>query len=342
VASSFSRRARSGRLGSIAALTVSAALLLPASGANAATGSPTAAAKNKLEKLNSQVDKLANQYDKAKTQLDAAKKQLAAINNEVATEKPTYQSLRVQVAQMAVAAYKDGTLSSTALLASRDPNTTLEDMSSFTELSNSRSQEMTALLASTQRLQRDQEEARATLQTVTTTTAALKRQKATAEKAIAQQKALLAKTSGSSGSAHSTSGSSGSAHSTSRSSSSRSSASSSAGKAVNYALAQLGKPYIFGGTGPTGYDCSGLTMMAWRAAGVDLPRVVPDQYNAIRHVAKSDLQPGDLVFFDSLGHEGIYVGGGRFIHAPHTGTDVQYASMSNPYWTANYVGAGRP
>jgi cell wall-associated NlpC family hydrolase len=111
---------------------------------------------------------------------------------------------------------------------------------------------------------------------------------------------------------------------------------------VNYAVSQLGKPYIFGGTGPTGYDCSGLTMMAWRAAGIDLPRVVPDQYSAIRHVARSDLQPGDLLFFDSLGHEGIYVGGGRFIHAPHTGTDVQYASMSNSYWVSHYVGAGRP
>ncbi|MFL6051816.1 MAG: NlpC/P60 family protein [Actinoallomurus sp.] len=313
-------------------MTVSAALLLPASGANAATGSRAAAAKNKLEKLNSQVDKLANQYDKAKTQLDAAKKQLAAINNEVATEKPTYENLRVQAARMAAAAYKNGTLNSAAVLASKDPNATLENMSNFTELSNNRSREMTALLASTQRLRRDQEEARTALQTVTTTTAALKRQKATAEKAIAEQKALLAKTSSTSGTSNSSSSGG----------NSTGSASGSAGKAVNYSLAQLGKPYIFGGTGPTGYDCSGLTMMAWRAAGVDLPRIVPDQYNAIRHVAKSDLQPGDLVFFDSLGHDGIYVGSGRFIHAPHTGTDVQYASMSNPYWAANYVGAGRP
>ncbi|GAA4620479.1 C40 family peptidase [Actinoallomurus vinaceus] len=321
-------------------MTVSAALLLPSSGANAATGSSAATAKKKLEKLNSQVDILANKYDKAKTQLDAAKKHLSAINNEVATEKPRYQNLRIRVAQMAVAAYKNGTLDSTSVLASKDPNAALDNMSNFTALSNRRSQEMTALLGSTQRLRRDQEEARATLQTVTTTTAALKAQKATVEKAIAKQKALLAKIGSPSGSTKRTSSSNSSGSKSSRSSTG--SASSQAGKAVNYAIAQLGKPYIFGGTGPTGYDCSGLTMMAWRAAGVDLPRIVPDQYNAIRHVAKSDLQPGDLVFFDSLGHEGIYVGGGRFIHAPHTGTDVQYASMSNTYWVSHYVGAGRP
>ena len=61
-------------------------------------------------------------------------------------------------------------------------------------------------------------------------------------------------------------------------------------------------------------------MMAWRQAGVSLPRVVPDQYNATRRVARADLQPGDLVFFDGLGHVGIYVGNGKFIHAPHTGS----------------------
>ncbi|WP_460335217.1 C40 family peptidase [Actinoallomurus acanthiterrae] len=321
-------------------MAASAALLLPASSAYAATKPSAAATKNKLDKLNSQVDKLANQYDKAKTQLDAAKKRLSAINNQIATEKPNYQNLRVRVAQMAVAAYKNGSLGNTAVLASKDPEATLQNMSSFIELSNSRSQEMNALLASTQRLQRDQQEAKAALQTVTTTTSTLKSQKAAAEKAIAKQKALLTKVTSSSGSTKSTSGNS--SGKSSGGSSPSSSASGSAGKAVNYAMSQLGKPYIFGGTGPTGYDCSGLTMMAWRYAGVSLPRVVPDQYNAIRHVAKSDLQPGDLVFFDGLGHEGIYVGGGRFIHAPHTGTDVQYASMSNSYWTANYVGAGRP
>lgn len=325
--SSYARLTRFSRLGGITALTLSAALLLPPSGANAATSAT--ATRKKLEQLNNQVDKLANKYDKSKTQLAAAKKRLAAIKSQVAKEKPQYQNLRVQVAQMAVAAYKNGTLDSTTFLAAKDPRSALEDMSTFTELSNNRSQEMAALLASAQRLQRDQEEARSALQTVTATTASLKKQRATVEKAIAKQKALLPKTSSSSGSGDHTSISIGSA-------------SGSAGAAVNYAAAQLGKPYVFGGTGPSGYDCSGLTMMSWRAAGVDIPRTVPDQYNGIRHVTKSDLQPGDLVFFLNLDHVGIYVGGGRFIHAPHTGTDVQYASMSNPYWVSHYVGAGRP
>jgi peptidoglycan DL-endopeptidase CwlO len=334
VAFPYSRLAHSCRLGGITALTVGATLLFPASGADAVTETSTTAVKKELEKLNNKVDKLANQYDKATTQLAAAKKLHAALNNEMTTEKSQYQNLRDRVVRMAVAAYKNGTLDSATFVASKNPSAALEEMSTFVELSRSRSQELTALLASAQRLRREQEESRTTLQTIATTTAALKRQKATVEKAIARQKTLLAKINSSNESTSDTSGSSGISVTVSGSSAAR--------IAMNYAIAQLGKPYIFGGTGPTGFDCSGLTMMAWRSAGVDLPRVVPDQYHAIRHVAKSDLQPGDLVFFDDLGHEGIYVGGGRFIHAPHTGTDVQYASMSNPYWVANYVGAGRP
>jgi cell wall-associated NlpC family hydrolase len=75
---------------------------------------------------------------------------------------------------------------------------------------------------------------------------------------------------------------------------------------------------------------------------VNLPRVVPDQYNATKRVARSDLQPGDLVFFDNLGHVGLYVGGGTFIHAPHTGSQVKTESLNNAWYSSHYVGAGRP
>src|SRR5205807_5988130 len=82
-------------------------------------------------------------------------------------------------------------------------------------------------------------------------------------------------------------------------------ASGNARTVLNWAYSKLGTPYEYGGTGPR-YDCSGFTMVAWRQAGVSLPRVVPDQFNATRRVARSDLQPGDLVFFDGLGHVDIY------------------------------------
>ncbi|MEU6049936.1 NlpC/P60 family protein [Streptomyces xanthochromogenes] len=116
-------------------------------------------------------------------------------------------------------------------------------------------------------------------------------------------------------------------------------ASSKAAKALAFARAQMGKPYVWGATGPASYDCSGLTQAAWKAAGVDLPRTTWDQVKAGTRVATADLQPGDLVFFyDDVSHVGMYAGGGMMIHAPHSGAYVREESI---YYMPIY-GAVRP
>ena len=102
-----------------------------------------------------------------------------------------------------------------------------------------------------------------------------------------------------------------------------------------YAYAQLGKPYCYAGVGPSCYDCSGLTMMAWAQAGVSMPHGSYDQMAMFPSVPMDQLQPGDLVFWD--GHVGIYVGNGSVLHAPHTGTVVQIT----PIWPG-VIGAVRP
>ncbi|HEX5427763.1 MAG TPA: C40 family peptidase [Pedococcus sp.] len=100
---------------------------------------------------------------------------------------------------------------------------------------------------------------------------------------------------------------------------------------IGYAQAQLGKPYGWGASGPSSFDCSGLTMMAWRQAGVYLSHYTGAQWSETSRVAISDLRPGDLVFFGYSGpsshHVGLYVGGGQMIEAPHTGAVVRYASI---------------
>jgi peptidoglycan DL-endopeptidase CwlO len=110
--------------------------------------------------------------------------------------------------------------------------------------------------------------------------------------------------------------------------------------AIDAAWSAIGVPYNFGGSSPsTGFDCSGLTMWAWSHAGVSLPHSSEMQYSMLPHVSRTDLQPGDLVFFYSpVHHVGIYIGGGRMIDAPHTGTVVQVRGVE---WSV-YVGAGRP
>lgn len=112
-----------------------------------------------------------------------------------------------------------------------------------------------------------------------------------------------------------------------------------ADKAIAFARAQLGDPYVWGATGPDSWDCSGLTQAAYRAAGITLPRTTGEQVGVGTRVSESNLQPGDLIFFYSdHSHVGIYIGGGEMIHAPHTGTVVKIA----PITEMPFYGAVRP
>jgi cell wall-associated NlpC family hydrolase len=110
--------------------------------------------------------------------------------------------------------------------------------------------------------------------------------------------------------------------------------------AASIAARYLGVPYVWGGSSPAGFDCSGLVSYVYAQLGVSLPHYTVAQWGATTPISASDLQPGDLVFFDGLGHVGIYIGAGQFIHAPHTGTVVQIASLSG-YWATHLDGARR-
>jgi peptidoglycan DL-endopeptidase CwlO len=116
-------------------------------------------------------------------------------------------------------------------------------------------------------------------------------------------------------------------------------ASGKGAKALDFALAQVGEPYVYGGAGPNSWDCSGLTMMAWKSAGVSLPHGAKAQYASTPHVSKSALQPGDLVFFYSpIHHVGIYAGNGKIVHAPKPGDVVSV----DPIDYMPFAGASRP
>jgi cell wall-associated NlpC family hydrolase len=110
--------------------------------------------------------------------------------------------------------------------------------------------------------------------------------------------------------------------------------------AVKFALAQVGKPYVYGAAGPSSYDCSGLTMQAYHAAGISLPHSAADQYNYGHHVASTALQPGDLMFYYSpIGHVTIYIGDGMMVSAPQTGENVKVIPADTN--DGSYTGATR-
>ncbi|MEZ5099572.1 MAG: NlpC/P60 family protein [Thermoleophilia bacterium] len=110
---------------------------------------------------------------------------------------------------------------------------------------------------------------------------------------------------------------------------------------VSLALQFLGVPYVWGGASPSGFDCSGLALYVYAKIGISLPHYAAYQYTYGRAVSRDELVPGDLVFFNGLGHMGIYIGGGQFVHAPHTGDVVKISSLDEAWYAASWVGARR-
>jgi cell wall-associated NlpC family hydrolase len=112
------------------------------------------------------------------------------------------------------------------------------------------------------------------------------------------------------------------------------------------AESRIGNPYRYGGSGPDAFDCSGLVAYAYQQVGVSVPRTAAQQYALARPVPRSELRPGDLVFFRLSGrevsHVGIYAGDGQFVHAPQTGGQVRTANLDDEWYRQRYAGAGRP
>jgi cell wall-associated NlpC family hydrolase len=303
---------------------------VPAEATPKPTGASLEQAKKQLAKLNEQVDQLANQYNKAKEDWKAAQSRLKALNSSVTAERATFEQLHIRVAQLAAAAYKSGGDAGSIpdLVSAKDPAAVLDQMTAFTKVSDNRAAELNQFLASAQRLERQKALAQQAAEQLAQQKQKADNQRKQANAAIAKQIKLIDKLG-----------------SNIDPGSSRANCSILAtGRAetvLKYACAQLGKSYVFGAAGPNHFDCSGLTMMAYKQVGINLSHYVPNQWSASQHISKSQLQAGDLVFFDDLGHEGIYLGNGKFIHAPHTGDVVKISSLSDAWYTSAWYGAGR-
>lgn len=116
-------------------------------------------------------------------------------------------------------------------------------------------------------------------------------------------------------------------------------------RAASVALGQIGVPYRYGGSSPSGFDCSGLVHYSYATAGKNVPRTTAGQWAQLAPVAKRDLQTGDLLFFNIAGkmsHVGVYLGDGRFVHAPSTGRTVSIESLGSDYYRNAFIRAGRP
>jgi cell wall-associated NlpC family hydrolase len=312
-------------------------------------------AQAKVAALNAQAEKITESFDAARVSLGTVQKQEAASAAALRHDQRVLAALQRRVGASAAAAYRSGGLSATTSLVSTgnaqtflDQTAGLDEVAQYqanqvaqataeqrqvaaaTTLHNAQVKRAQALVSSISSKNKQVQSLLAQAKSVVARLTAAQQARLAAEQA-AQHRRAVSERSTYHPPSSSTSGGSGGTY--------NGPASGQAGEAVKFAYAQLGKPYVYGASGPGSYDCSGLTMRAWGAAGVGLPHNAAMQQSEVRSVSISDLEPGDLVFFgDPAFHVAIYIGGGNIIQAPHTGADVEITPLSYMPPTS----AGRP
>jgi cell wall-associated NlpC family hydrolase len=311
-------------------------LALTGGTAGAAPQPTVAQVRDKLTKLNTQADRLAAQFDQVQQELGSAGQRLRLVNREASRYQAQFDSMRTEIGKIAAAAYEGGNLnSSAALLTSGNPQQMLNQSSILTELSSVNSTQMHQFVAVARQLTATQQTARRAKSAIVALRNSLNKRRQALHKLISQQQALLAQLTPAQqvGTGPGTTGGTGGTGGTKYTGPT----STQAQKAVAFAYAQLGKPYVFGAAGPNSFDCSGLTMSAWAAAGISIPRVSYDQISALPSVPLNALQPGDILGFAGNSHVAIYVGGNELIDAPHTGLNVEKVALSG--WFAQELDA---
>jgi len=342
------------RLAALISAAVVSLLVVPASVGQAAPIPSAADAQRTISQLQDRVDRATEDYDNARVALARSQDREKRLRAEQATQQLRVDGLQAQVAEFAAAAYRRGRVDVvSSLLQSGSPQMFLDEMSTLDNLSRDQRAQLDQLVAARRVLTQQKRTVDAELATQRKTESTLQAHKVAIEKDLATWQALKARADAlararasratrtaapprrrAATSARSTAAT----HSAAPVGGYAGSASGSAAVALRTAYAQLGKPYQWGAAGPGSFDCSGLMMYSWAAAGVSLPHSSGAQYGSGQHVSRSALRPGDLVFFGSpIYHVGMYVGGGMMIHAPTTGDVVRIAPI-----LSDFVGATRP
>jgi cell wall-associated NlpC family hydrolase len=357
-------RTRSFRTAVVAAV-VSSVSLLAFTGTSSADPKPTIAqVQAQLDALSQQAEVAQEKANDAQVAVAAAQRKLAQVQARVAKSQAVVDQARKDVGALASAAYRSGGLDQTLeLLLADDPTQFLAQATALDNVSRRQSDVLRAAAVAEQRLTQDKLAAAQELAAIAQLRAqlaqqlaAVNQQKAATVRLLAsltaQQQAELAAARAAAvakarAEAQAEARRTAQAQRPTRTSTRRSGGgggpstySGTIGqKVVAYALNQVGDSYVWGATGPSAFDCSGLTMAAYRVAGISLPHSSSAQYSSYRHVSRSQLQPGDLVFYYSpIHHVAIYIGGGRIVHAANPSSGVLVADL----YSMPFSGAARP
>ncbi|MET8977772.1 NlpC/P60 family protein [Streptomyces sp. NPDC004539] len=308
-------------------------------GTGQAAPEPTAAqVKAKVDKLYREAEVATEQYNGAQEKARTAERRLNSLRDEAARQEAELNSERDRLGSLAAAQYRDGALDPTVQLAlSSDPDHYL-DGAAFAERADARqSAAVSRVRRRLAEVERLRGAARVELDSLAARRAELRRHKETVTGKLGAARRLLAGLSERERQEVTGDTSPAGAPAPRASRGTRAALpgpgdvqapDSRAGAAVAYAYSKLGSPYVWGATGPDAFDCSGLIQAAYRSAGLSLPRTTYAQIGAGRRVSRSELLPGDLVFFYSgISHVGLYIGGGKMIHAPNPSAPVRIAPI---------------
>ncbi|HEX6233016.1 MAG TPA: NlpC/P60 family protein [Jiangellaceae bacterium] len=314
--------------------------------------------KEKVDELHHEAEVAAERYHLATDELDDIELRLAKAEENVARQEARLKELTTEIGDFAAATYRSGGIDPTMqMLLADDPDTYLAQAAVIDAYTRQQGEQLQQVAAQRQRLEQDTllydeelarleavqdqlaeekavaEDLLAEAQRLLDSLKAEERARLEAERREAEEAALAAREQAAEQESRSTE----------REQSSEPPPASGKGQvALDFALAQLGDPYVWGGTGPDGWDCSGLTQAAWAAAGVSLPRSSYQQIGVGTRVSWDNLRPGDLLFFYSpISHVGIYAGNGQMVHAVKPGTPVSMVSLDG-YYRSNFSGATRP
>ncbi|WP_405423398.1 NlpC/P60 family protein [Streptomyces erythrochromogenes] len=312
-------------------------------GAAQADPRPTPAQiKTEVDRLYEEAEAATERYNGAKEQADEAEKALTGLREEAARKADQLNTARSALGTLAASQYRSGSLGTAVQLAlADDPQEYLAQASFISRAGDRNAAGITTVRRKLDEVSKLREQASGRLSDLRTRQDELAAHKAEAEEKLAAAKRLLAKLTAEERAAYEAQapGAAAGPSGPVTAAPPPPADGSRAARAVAFAYSSIGKPYVWGATGPGSFDCSGLTQAAWRSAGVSLPRTTYTQINAGRRVSRDQLAPGDLVFFYSgITHVGLYVGNGQMIHAPRPGSTVRLAPIDSMPW----AGASRP
>ena len=341
------RLTRRLRTACLTAAVLGGAILVP----NVAVASPHAAPAHKkptIDSVQQQLGRLALKNDQLVEQYNQATIAYRDTKKSAAKATATYRAVEAQLTKAnallsasAAAQYEGGSFSTTgALLSSDSGSSYLDQLDTLSMLSSHNAQIVSSYAATQKQAKAAKDKADALYAQAKATRAKVTAQREQTKNQITKYTKLLASLNAAQRAAWAARISPTVSQTTINKAISVHATSAAARRAVNFALDQVGKPYVFGAAGPDSYDCSGLTMAAWQRGGVSLPHSAADQYNYGHHVSFDQLQPGDLMFFyQPIGHVTIYIGDGLMVSAPQTGENVKVVPAQQ--FGSDFTGATR-